>query len=124
MESVSGRTSGNALLAVMPPRDTLWNLEPHTIGKHLVLHGYLEAWFVIMGRWNGRILFIDGFAGPGEYSGGELGSPIIALNTYKEHRSRHLVNAEVVFFFVEKDEAWATHLRDLVNRLRPSIPSN
>ena len=28
-----------------------------------------------------EILYIDGFAGPGEYEGGEAGSPIIALDT-------------------------------------------
>src|SRR5437868_3544213 len=64
---------------VADPDETLWPLEPHTLGKHLVLRAYLDAWLPIMARWNGRILFIDGFAGPGEYSTGEDGSPIIAL---------------------------------------------
>lgn len=44
------------------PKETLWPLEPHTLGKHLVLKSYLDAWLPIMGKWNGRILFIDGFA--------------------------------------------------------------
>jgi three-Cys-motif partner protein len=97
-------------------------MDPHTRGKHLVLKGYLDAWFPILGSWTGRILFIDGFAGPGEYTGGEPGSPIIALNALREHRARDLVKAEVIFFFVEKDSARARHLEELVGRLKPALP--
>ncbi len=61
-----------------PPKDILWELEPHTLGKHRVLRAYLDAWFPILSSWRKRILFIDGFAGPGEYKGGEEGSPQIA----------------------------------------------
>lgn len=106
----------------MEPQSTLWPLDPHTRGKHLVLEGYLGAWFVILGSWAGRILFIDGFAGPGEYTDGEPGSPLIALNTYKDHRSRHLVSAEVIFWFVEKDPRRAEHLEQLIERIRPDLP--
>jgi three-Cys-motif partner protein len=56
-----------------------------------------------MGSWNGRILFIDGFAGPGEYEGGEEGSPIIAIKSLLEHRSRGIVSAEVLFILIEKE---------------------
>ena len=52
----------------MPPRTTTWPLELHTRGKHMVLEHYMGAWLPIMTRWNGRVLFIDAFAGPGEYS--------------------------------------------------------
>jgi len=41
-----------------------------------------------MGRRNKRILFIDGFAGPGEYTKGEEGSPIIAMRSLTEHQLR------------------------------------
>ena len=58
----------------MPPRTTTWSLEPHTKGKHLVLQHYMGAWLPILTSWNGRVLFIDAFAGPGEYTGGEAGS--------------------------------------------------
>ena len=43
-------------------------LDPHTQGKHLVLQYYMQAWLPIMTTWNGRVLFIDAFAGPGEYT--------------------------------------------------------
>ena len=106
------------------PKTTLWSLEPHTLGKHLVLKGYLDAWFPIMGSSNKRILFLDGFAGPGEYETGEIGSPLIALNSFKQHRSRHLVTADVFFVFIEKDPARADHLKQLIDRLRPDLPAN
>lgn len=106
----------------MTPTDKLWPREPHTEGKHLVLRKYLDAWLPIMGRWNGRILFIDGFAGPGEYAGGEEGSPIIAVKSLLEHQAT--LSAEVVFAFIEKDPARAAHLAGLVNDLKQRLPGN
>jgi three-Cys-motif partner protein len=108
----------------MEPKTTLWKLEPHTLGKHLVLKKYLDAWLPIMGRWNGRILFIDGFAGPGEYKGGEDGSPLIALRALKEHRAKGEISAEVYFFFIEKDVRRAKHLERLVSGLKSCMPPN
>jgi len=72
---------------------TVWDLEPHTEAKHEILKRYLQAWFPIMSKWNGRILYIDGFAGPGEYSNGDPGSPLIAINTAIEHELK--LNAEL-----------------------------
>lgn len=51
----------------MPPETTVWPIEPHTNGKHAVLRHYLNAWLPIMLRSNERVLYIDAFAGPGEY---------------------------------------------------------
>ena len=98
------------------PKETLWPLEPHTLGKHRVLKSYLDAWLPIMGKRNRRILFIDGFAGPGKYKGGEDGSPLIALKALKNHAARSAITAEVVFIFVEKDPARAESGRVGANR--------
>src|SRR5207248_1377177 len=86
---------------VMSTNATLWPLGEHTPGKHLVLRNYLNAWLPILGMTQDRIVFIDGFAGPGEYSGGEPGSPIIALRALKEHVAKGKFTAEVKFVFVE-----------------------
>ena len=69
------------------PKTTLWKRSPHTEGKHLVLEHYLNAWFAILGRDTlaRRILFVDGFAGPGRYEGGEEGSPVVAMRVLAEH---------------------------------------
>ena len=67
------------------PTDTIWPIEPHTSAKHQILRKYLDAWLPILGTYNKRIIYIDGFAGPGEYVGGEPGSPIIALEAARSH---------------------------------------
>lgn len=106
------------------PKSTLWTRGNHTEGKHLVLENYLKAWFPIlgMGNRNGRILFIDGFAGPGEYEGGEEGSPVVAMRALAKHSARSRIEAEVVFLFIEKDPQRAAHLEDLVDRWGPKLP--
>ncbi len=95
------------------PKTTVWALEDHTRGKHLVLRKYLDAWLPILGSTQGRVIFIDGFAGPGEYSEGEDGSPIIALKAFLNHAARSRMK-DVVFWFIEKDPDRFEHLRKLV----------
>ena len=103
------------------PKATLWPLDPHTRGKHLVLRAYLDAWLPVLGTWNSRIVFIDGFAGPGEYEGGEDGSPLIALRAFEEHRARGAIQAELVFFFIEKRADRVKHLESKIKELRPNL---
>ena len=74
-------------------------MEPHTKAKHAILDLYLKGWFPKLARYNGRILYIDGFAGPGRYESGEIGSPLIALNIAKEHIIK--MQSEIVFIFIE-----------------------
>ena len=107
----------------MPPSGTTWTLEPHTRGKHLVLEGYMQAWLPIMTRWNGRVLFIDAFAGPGEYSNGEPGSPVIALRALIEHRAQKQFAGEVTYLFIEKDTARSKHLERFLGGLQDQLPS-
>lgn len=99
----------------MPKRDdthdTVWALEDHTVGKHRVMKAYLDGWFPVMSSYTGRVLFIDGFAGPGKYRDGEEGSPIIALKALRDHSYRSRMKAEFVFLFIEKDDDRAEVLR-------------
>lgn len=90
------------------PHDTLWEITPHTLAKHEILRRYLEAWFPIMSRYQGRIIYLDGFSGPGRYKGGEIGSPIIALAVAKNHRSS--LNGKLVFWFVDENQDRIDHL--------------
>lgn len=84
------------------PNATLWPLEPHTAAKHELLRSYLSAWFPILGSTRGRVVFLDGFAGPGEYADGEPGSPIIALSALLDHSHfSSLEHCEFVFVFNE-----------------------
>lgn len=96
---------------------TLWDMDEQTLGKHFVLKEYLNGWFPILGRWNSRIVFIDGFAGPGQYRSGEPGSPIIALNAIDQHSgSANLQGTEVVCIFIEESKDRADYLRSLVSQ--------
>jgi three-Cys-motif partner protein len=95
------------------PRRTTWPLEPHTRAKHEILKRYLQARMVILSQGEfPEILYVDGFAGPGEYDGGEAGSPIIALDTAL--RSKSPLTAKVHFLFVEERDDRADHLRNQV----------
>lgn len=108
----------------MPPKTTLWPIGPHTPAKHRILRSYLSAWLPIMAlSRQGRVVFVDGFAGPGKYSGGEDGSPIIALRALLEQRDDVKSKAHVTYIFVEEHAGRATHLEETVAPLRASLPS-
>lgn len=102
------------------PDETTWPIEPHTAAKHRILRNYLNAWFPILNKYHKRLVFIDGFSGPGIYMGGEPGSPIIALKVASEHFKP--INGEAVFLFVEERVDRAENLRQEVAKL--SLPSN
>lgn len=91
---------------------TIWACEPHTRAKHRILRGYLDAWFPILSKYPKaeRVLYVDGFAGPGVYEGGELGSPLIALESALS--SRHEFPNLVRMVFVEADKKRFEHLRN------------
>ena len=85
------------------PNDTIWPLEPHTAAKHSILRRYLQAYYPKMSSAQGRLVFVDGFAGPGEYEGGEPGSPVVALNALTGHNYfKRMSGCEFVFLFVEE----------------------
>lgn len=64
---------------------TTWGIEPITEAKHEILRYYLGAWFPILASVHRRLLYVDGFPGPGEHSKGEDGSPIFALKVARDH---------------------------------------
>jgi three-Cys-motif partner protein len=103
------------------PLGTVWPLEPHTAKKHEILRRYFEAWLPILAQTSGRVLYIDGFAGPGEYSAGELGSPVIVLKAARDHK--HL-ESELYCLFVENDKDRHEHLVGMLNAITPPLPKN
>ena len=102
--------------------DTIWPIDPHTKIKHLILKYYWQAWLPIMSSHSTRLVYIDGFAGPGIYEDGEEGSPIIVLKSARDHVAQ--ITGDLVFLFVEKDEDRFKHLKQLIDEIRPSLPSN
>jgi len=109
---------------VATPKTILWKIDDHSRAKHEILRLYLEAWLPIMTTYNGRIIYLDGFAGPGEYERGEPGSPIIAIDTFLNHKHTPIRNNEVLFLFIEQDHARCEHLRQLLaQRVLPAKAS-
>jgi three-Cys-motif partner protein len=102
-------------------------MAPHTQKKHVILKKYLQAWFYIMSSGNGRIIYIDGFAGSGEYDTGDVGSPIIALEClFKRNPGDEILSrkCEYVFIFIEKDEESRQALANKISEMFPNIPNN
>lgn len=97
------------------PENTLWAIEPHTVAKHKILRKYLEAWFPILSTYHGRVIYLDGFSGPGRYLGGEPGSPIVALECANSHAAP--LKSELVFLFIEVRQDRADHLSAEIARL-------
>lgn len=103
-------------------KSTIWELAEHTRAKHQLLRNYLDAWFPILGKNNRRIIFLDGFAGPGIYSNGEQGSPLIALNALVNHKYfGRLSGTEFVFIFIESDRDRYQNLMAELNSYGQSI---
>jgi len=100
--------------------DTISAIEPHTEAKHAILRKYLDAWLPIITRWNGRVVYIDGFAGPGEYIGGKDGSPIIAIKAVLEHKAN--IKAEIVMLFIEAEKERCEFLKHKVSEIK--LPPN
>ncbi|PJB96816.1 MAG: hypothetical protein CO080_01955 [Nitrospirae bacterium CG_4_9_14_0_8_um_filter_70_14] len=98
------------------PKETLWELDPHTKAKHEILGRYLAAWFPILSTYHSRIVYIDGFSGPGRYKGGEAGSPVIALDIAVNHSKS--IGGEVVFWFIEEREDRIEHLRQELSAIK------
>ncbi|MCZ0937638.1 MAG: three-Cys-motif partner protein TcmP [Caldilineaceae bacterium] len=108
----------------MPPRTTTWQLDDHTLGKHRVLEKYMEAWLPKLLGGSRQVLFIDGFAGPGEYSRGEKGSPIIAVRSLTDHSAYSRMRGQITFMFIEKEPERAQHLVGVVRRYKDKLPEN
>ncbi len=103
------------------PKSTIWQLEPHTAAKHELLRRYLQAWAPILsqGRFP-HLVVVDGFAGPGRYSQGEEGSPIIAIKAVIEQPRP--ITAKVDYHFIELDKRRAEHLGTEIAAL--ALPPN
>jgi three-Cys-motif partner protein len=109
----------------------LWSLDDHTRAKHQVLRKYLDGWIPIMGQQalkvsTGRppaLLLVDGFAGPGRYTGGEPGSPLIMLDALASHTALPRIDGVAFhFLFIEQDERRFDHLQGEIAKV--SLPSN
>lgn len=84
-----------------------WPADPHTKVKHDLYERYLSKWMPIMvNGWKADITYAEGFSGPGVYTEGEPGSPVIALRTLvNDPKIRTKVrDGGIRFIFVDHDQ--------------------
>lgn len=107
------------------PKQTVWALQPHTAAKHAILARYLSAWLPILSQGGfPKLAYMDAFSGPGSYSGGEDGSPVIALKAMLDHKAS--IRAQCYFDFIERAPDRAVALRSAVEETQNLLgkPSN
>ncbi len=97
------------------PTSVVMDRDPHTEAKHRILGNYLAAYFPIMSSQFSAegLCFVDAFAGPGEYTDGGKGSPLIALGA----ASRPEVidsGCSLDFVFIEEHPGRVAHLKELL----------
>jgi len=104
----------------------IWEGSAHTFAKHQILEAYLKAWMPIMSRQSQKLgiskaelLFVDGFAGPGRYAGGELGSPILAIESVLGHSYEFFI--PISFLFIEERKERHAILQNIVGEYRKRI---
>lgn len=107
------------------PNETIWDQPTHTRAKIELVRCYLRAWFPILGSSHKRVLYMDGFAGPGEYTDGRDGSPVEAIRAAVEHtHARVFERTKLLFQFVEQRPDRAKHLKEVLQDRFPNLPSN
>ncbi|WP_189529099.1 three-Cys-motif partner protein TcmP [Streptomyces sindenensis] len=98
------------------PKTVLWERDPHTAAKHNLLKRYLEPWAPILLSRNDTITYAEGFSGPGLYSQGEPGSPVIALEAFAkalQHRP-----GRIRMVLVEGDKRRESELKKQLGKAR------
>jgi three-Cys-motif partner protein len=92
--------------------------------KHDIIQTYLGGWFpkLTLGQWGSRrILYVDTHAGRGTHMQGQLGSPLVALDSFVSHsfRDQILTSSEVHFYLIERDEKNVESLRRELKQREP-----
>ncbi|MEU8918775.1 MULTISPECIES: three-Cys-motif partner protein TcmP [Streptomyces] len=98
------------------PKNTVWPRDPHTAAKHDLLKKYLQPWAPILLSRHETITYAEGFSGPGIYTQGEPGSPIVAYDAFAA-TLQHRPNS-IRMVLVEGDKRRATELQNQISRAR------
>lgn len=89
-----------------------------------MLSKYFDAWYPIMLRTFPRVSVFEGYAGPGVYSNGEDGSPVIALSNLVQRPELLNGGKAVRFVFGEDREDRFEKLREVIGQKFPQLPRN
>lgn len=90
--------------------------------KHSIVRKYLAAWLPKLShnrcRTYTRIIYVDGFAGPGYYESGEEGSPVIALELALNHKNLNLHGPDINFIFIEYEKKKSDKLLSSLKKVK------
>ena len=75
--------------------------------KHGILRRYPSVFATMAGVSGNRVVYFDGYAGPGRYEDGSPGSPLLAVETARRTAKW---NRNVECLFVERDSNYAANL--------------
>ena len=87
--------------------------------KHAILARYLGGWKPVLSSSDkiNRLVYIDGFSGPGKYSDGSDGSPLCAMKLLLRHGRRHKdVYKSIEMVFIEFDGQKIASLRKSIEK--------
>lgn len=111
------------------PKPTVYEADPHTRAKHRILKAYLERWLPILDkqaqlvkRGKQRLLYVDGFAGAGEYEDSVPGSPLIPIETAMGHS--HQFSCPIEIRLIEKRPDRVNHLKNLIKAKKATLVGN
>lgn len=107
------------MLSMAKKPGAIWELDDHTEKKHVLLSRYLSRWVPILQHGYGmtnNLVFVDGFAGPGVYAGGQPGSPVLMIKTYLN--APHRPDTVLHCFFVEQNRKRYEELERRVDGFR------
>lgn len=111
------------------PLPTVYAASPHTVAKHRILEAYLKRWLPILDkqaqlvqRGTHRLLYVDGFAGAGEYENSVPGSPFVPIETALGHN--HKFTCPIEIRLIEKRADRANHLSRLIKDKKAKLASS
>jgi three-Cys-motif partner protein len=98
----------------------LWPSEARTVIKHQAYRRYLNCWMPkVLQKFPAGVV-IDGFAGPGVYSDGRVGSTGVIANTFLEHDAKTAFSKLHIFALEERFDR-RDHLEEQMARV-PAHP--
>lgn len=107
--------------------DHFGEFAPHTRLKHFILKTYLEVWALKLlksGKFGTQVWFLDGFAGAGQDSKRNPGSPLIAARTAATVRGIFATSTQRLgLFCIESDPLYFESLEAVLVELRKQDPS-
>jgi len=101
-------------------KDPFEKKETQTVSKHNILENYLKPWIKILSSrgWVNKLYYVDAFAGPGKFSTGEEGSPVIGARLLRECWKPQI---NYCCICIEKDEKRVSELETELNEFRDKV---